>query len=350
MAATMKALVIRGPRDARIETVPIPEVGPDDVLVKVSYCGICGTDLMIYGGIGSLIDAGRITYPIRIGHEWSGRVEKVGQQVTKFQKGDLVVGDSGVACGKCDACKKQDYRNCKDIRSVGTVECWDGGFAEYILIPERHLFHVAESVGEETAALIEPLTLAAKAIEVSELNENKTVYISGTGAIGLSAVGLASQCCNARVVLGGRTPAKMQRGIQLGAEAAVDTTKPDAIEQLKTVFPDGADVVMEASGAVSALNQGALAMAKYGSLCVIGFYERMLDGFDIDTFCMKAGALCGITGDFGLPGKVSRMLESCKELDLSPIITRRIGLEDVPAVLEEMYGKHNDEIKVMVRI
>lgn len=347
---TMKALIIHGARDARIEEVPIPEVGPEDVLIRVAYCGVCGTDLMIYGGEGSLIDAGRIQYPIRIGHEWSGVVAETGSAVTRFSVGDKVVGDSGVSCGKCEACKVGNYRDCPDIRSVGTVECWDGGFAEYMVLPERHVFRVSDKIDLETAALIEPLTLAAKAIQVGEVNKDTTVYVSGTGAIGLGAVGLAHQCMGARVVLGGRTPVKLEKGLALGAEAVVDTTRDDAAAQLRTHFPKGADVLMEAAGAPSALRQGADMMAKYGSLCVIGFYEQMLDGFDIDGFCMKAGKLCGITGDFGLPGQVIELLEQCDSLDLKPIITRRITLDQVPAVLEELCGKRHGEVKIMASI
>lgn len=346
----MKALVIHGPRCARIDEVPIPEFGATDVLIRVVNCGICGTDLMIFGGVGSLIDAGRIRYPIRIGHEWSGVVERVGSGVVKLAPGDRVIGDSGVTCGTCEACKRGDYRNCPDIRSVGTVECWDGGFAEYIVMPERHVFRVSDNVDMETAALIEPMTLAVKAIKTGRVTKDSRVYISGTGAIGLGAVGLISQGVGARVVLGGRTPAKMQRGLALGAEQVIDTTRPDAVQRLMDIFPGGADVVIEASGAVSALNAGAQMMAKYGSLCVIGFYERMLDGFDIDGFCMKAGCLCGITGDFGLPGETNDMLSKIDTLHLDPIITRRIDLAEVPSWMDDLCGKHHNEIKIMVKI
>jgi len=132
-------------------------IGPRDVLTKVKYCGVCGTDVSIYTGETNLVKNGLIKYPVRIGHEWSGIVESVGSGVIEFKAGDRVVGDTVVACGECKACLGGNYMLCPDLRCVGTVNAWDGGFAEYTVFPARHIFRIPDNIALDEAALIEHL-------------------------------------------------------------------------------------------------------------------------------------------------------------------------------------------------
>ena len=126
----MRAFQIDGPGVVSEISVPVPEIAEDEVLIRIAYSGICATDYEILGGEMALIREGKIRYPVRFGHEWSGTVEKVGGKVTKFKPGDHVLSDSGISCGKCPVCKEGRYFSCKNKRSVGTVNCWDGSFAE----------------------------------------------------------------------------------------------------------------------------------------------------------------------------------------------------------------------------
>ena len=123
---TMKAITVYGPHDARMETVKKPEATGDMLVAKVCRTGVCATDQSIYTGDSSFIRSGEIVYPCRFGHEWAGVVESVGPDVKDFKPGDRIYTDNFVTCGVCEACKKQDYMNCLSIRSVGTVNCWDG--------------------------------------------------------------------------------------------------------------------------------------------------------------------------------------------------------------------------------
>ena len=127
----MKALIALEPNNTQYVEVEKPKAEKDMVVVKVSKAGICATDFSIYTGECSFVKDGSIKYPVRFGHEWVGIVESVGSDVKNLKPGDTVVSDSGITCGVCDACKKGDYVNCPEIKSLGTVNTWDGCFAEY---------------------------------------------------------------------------------------------------------------------------------------------------------------------------------------------------------------------------
>ena len=136
----MRTLVAIEPNRASYVDMDKPKAEKNMVLVKVSRAGICATDYAIYSGECSFVKDGSIKYPVRFGHEWSGVVEEVGCDVKSFKPGDLVISDSGVACGHCEACQKGDFADCQQAKSVGTINTWDGCFAEYMLMPDREIF------------------------------------------------------------------------------------------------------------------------------------------------------------------------------------------------------------------
>ena len=142
----MKAFVIQEPgRVEMIETEkPVPS--PDEAVIKVAYAGVCATDLAILSGDMSLVRNGSIRYPVRFGHEWSGVIESVGADVTDFKPGDRVISESGVTCGKCEFCREKQWSKCQNTWSLGTINCWDGSFAEYMHMPVRHLHKIPDSI------------------------------------------------------------------------------------------------------------------------------------------------------------------------------------------------------------
>ena len=186
----MKATRLFAPRDLRIVSMPIPEVGPHDVLCKVRRACICGTDLAIYSGDCSFVRNGDVDFPMTQGHEWSGVVAAVGAAVTRFRPGDRIVSDNCVACGRCPACLCGDVTNCPSLRPLGTVHAWDGAFAEYLVLPERNVFHLADSISFDEGALMEPATIAYSGIRGAEVKLGDTVLVHGSGPIGIIAVRL----------------------------------------------------------------------------------------------------------------------------------------------------------------
>lgn len=200
----MKAVTVYGPRDARMEEVPKPRATGDMLVMKVIRTGVCATDQSIFTGESSFIRSGEIVFPCRFGHEWAGVVEEVGPEVTKFKADDRVYADNFVSCGHCDACKRGEYMACNHIRSVGTVNCWDGCYAEYMQMPERHVFHLPDELSMDEGALIEPASIAYDAFRGVELKKDDTVAVFGTGAIGMIAAWLARYYGAGQVIMAGR--------------------------------------------------------------------------------------------------------------------------------------------------
>lgn len=346
----MKAIVITGPSQIEMQEVPIPRVGPEDVLVRVAYSGICGTDLAILGGDMSLIRDGLIRYPVRIGHEWSGVVEQVGGRVKHLRAGDHVVSDTGVTCGVCEHCLKGDYGKCESARSVGTVNCWDGSFAEYECMPERHLHKVPGEIGLEEAALVEPTTIALAGIKRAELSPDSRVLVVGTGAIGLAAVGLLKSRGVRQILLSGRKPYKLDIGRQMGADVLINAkTQSTVAEVLSHTGGSGVDVVLETSGNISVLQELPDLAAPRGTIALIGFYEALLDAFPIDKLVTKELTLRGVMGQFGLVEEVLPLMAAGK-LDLKPLITHRFSFDQAIDAMKTAADKNETKIKMMVKI
>ena len=345
----MRAYQIEGPGVVREINVPIPEIAEDEVLVRVIYSGICATDYEILGGEMELIREGKIRYPVRFGHEFSGIVEKVGSRVTKFQPGDHVLSDSGITCGKCPACAQQRWADCPDIRSVGTVNCWDGSFAQYMRFPERHLYRLPDEMDMMECALIEPSCIALEGVKKGGDIAGKTIVIVGTGAIGMTAVAMAACFGPEKIILAGRTDEKLQTGRQLGAHVAVNIRNEDLFARvMEETGGLGADFVLETSGNGEAVSQ-CVSLARYGGrVAYIGFYVRRDKSFPIETVVSRELTVCGVMGHFGTPGDVIALMQE-RHPKLLPVISHVIDFDQVPDALLHP-EKYKNRIKIMVRV
>jgi len=346
----MRAIVVKGPGDIGMIDVEKPKAGPGDILIKVSYSGICGTDHAILDGNISFVKDGLIRYPVRIGHEWSGIIEETGEAVKDLKKGDRVVADNAVSCEKCEACIKGDFKKCKDLRSVGTVNCWDGSFAEYMLMPERHVYKLPDNISLEEAALIEPATIALYGLKKSGVDKDGSLLVIGTGPIGLAAVALAKNMGISKVLLSGRKQFKMDIGKKLGADAVVNITKEDLSEFVKkNTAHIGVDAVLETSGNIEAVNSAVGIIRPKGSMTLVGFYERTLDGFPIDQMVLNEIQLRGSTCELGLCADIIEKM-SLQGLDLKPLITHRIAFKDAVEAIKTATYKNDTKIKMMVKM
>jgi 2-desacetyl-2-hydroxyethyl bacteriochlorophyllide A dehydrogenase len=346
----MKAIIIAGPGDARMIEIEKPKVGKTDVLAKVVYSGICGTDLSILSGDMKLIREGFIKYPVRIGHEWSGIVAEVGKEVKRFKPGERVVSDNGVSCGECKHCREGDYGLCENIKSVGTVNCWDGSFAEYMLMPERHLYKLPDNISLEEAAMIEPTTIALAGLKSSNIKAYSKVLIIGTGPIGLAAIPFAKSMGAEKIFVSGRKPYKLNVAKTMGADRTINVTTEDLTGiVMKETGGKGVDIVIDTSGNPDAFNQCIDVVAQGGVIILIGFYENNLKDFDIDKLVTKSIRLQGILGEFGLPQQVIDIMEK-EKISLKPLITHRFRFDEAIEAMKTANEKNDTKIKMLVEI
>ncbi len=255
-----------------LEDRPIPAYGRDEVLIKVAYGGICGTDIHI------LHDEFTYYPPVIMGHEFSGEIAEVGEDVTLFKKGDRVVGEPhNKACGKCYLCRQGHIQNCKDKRSIG----WgiDGCFTSYVVMPEKLLHKIPEGLSLAEAAMAEPAAIVAhQLLERATVTAGDNVVIMGVGPIALLAAQMARVAGAGKIILCGCTSDiefRLPIAQELGCfDRFVDVQKEDTVAAVMEETEIGADLVVEASGAGSAIRNAIACLRNRGRLCAIGMTGR----------------------------------------------------------------------------
>lgn len=317
----MKVFHATAPKQGAFIEVDTPKPAADQILVKICYCGVCGTDYDLFSGESSFVKTGKATYPIRLGHEWSGIVAEVGDAVTKVKPGDRVVGDNYVSCGKCAACQAGDYNNCTGRMHVGTIDpCWNGAFAEYFLMPERHVYKLADNISLKEAALCEPLSVAYGGTKKMNIRPDSVVTVIGTGPIGLSAVALAVRE-GAQVYVLGRNDKKLQIALKMGASGIINVQKCDPVACLKEKTGGRlADYILECCGNEQVLNEVIRIAAQKAVAALIGFYNNAPKEVDFSTVVEKEMTLIGIMGEYGNLEAVSKLMAE-KDMKLSEMIT-----------------------------
>jgi len=254
----VKALVLKEYNAFSYEDVPVPEIGPDEVLIRVKACGICGSD--VHGMDGS---TGRRIPPIVMGHEAAGVIAEAGAAVTGFAQGDRVTFDSTIYCGACRFCRRGLANLCDNRRVLG-VSCDEyrhhGAFAEYVAVPQRILYALPDDVTFEQAAMVEPLSIALHAVERTPISLNDTGVVVGAGMIGLLVVQALRAAGCGRIVAVDLEEGKLKMACELGADEGV---KPDDC-------PSDMDVAFEVVGITPALKTAVASLRKGGSLTLVG--------------------------------------------------------------------------------
>ncbi|MER3447906.1 MAG: NAD(P)-dependent alcohol dehydrogenase [Candidatus Dadabacteria bacterium] len=256
------AAVLYAPGVVRLEERPIPRPGPYDVLVEVKAVGVCGSDVHYYehGRIGHFI----VREPLVLGHECSGIIVDVGEKVSRRRIGERVAIEPGVPCGRCRECRSGYYNLCKEVRFFGTPPV-DGAFQRYVLIHEDFAFPIPEGISDETAALIEPLSVGLWACRKACLRGGDTVLITGAGPIGLLTLAVARALGAAKTIVTDVNRARLEHAKQLGATLVWNVAESPLTEAGIEV-----DAFIECSGQQSALIDGLRALRPAGRAIIVG--------------------------------------------------------------------------------
>jgi threonine 3-dehydrogenase len=320
----MLALVKTGPGPGlSLETVPDPEVGINDVLIRVRKAGICGTDLHIESW--DPWAAKTIHPPLVVGHEFVGEVVETGSNVYDFSPGDIVSGEGHVTCGLCRHCMAGRRHLCAHTVGLGVGR--DGAFAEYVVLPMTNVWSHWPGVDEDVAAIFDPFGNAVHtALAFNVLGED--VLVSGAGPIGLMATAVAKHAGARFVVVSEPNPVRRALAERMGATVTVDPRERELADvQADLGMVEGFDVVMEMSGNPAALRSAISAMAHGGGLAILGIPTEEI-AIDINEIVFKMLTVKGIYGRemYETWYKMTVMLQS--GLDITPAITHRFPFRE----------------------
>lgn len=265
----MKALLLTGNRTLGIAEVSQPRPGPYEVLIHVAACGICGSDVHGYDG-----SSGRRIPPLIMGHEAAGTIAELGSEVSEFAVGDRVTFDSTIYCGECTFCKKGKVNLCEQRQVVG-VSCAEfrreGAFAEFVVVPQRILYKLPESMPMTEAAMIEAVAVSLHAVRVSTLKPDQSCLVIGAGMIGLLVMQAAWAAGCKKVLIADLDESRLEIAKTLGPVTAISASGTELIKHVADVCDDlGPDVVFEAVGVNQAVMASLNAVRKGGTVTLIG--------------------------------------------------------------------------------
>ncbi|MCU0242248.1 MAG: alcohol dehydrogenase catalytic domain-containing protein, partial [Vicinamibacteria bacterium] len=264
---SMWAAVYRGQDELSVESVPIPEIGPGEMLVRVDVCGVCPTDI-------KKIHKGLLPPPRIFGHEIAGTVAEIGAQVQGFRAGDRVVVHHHIPCGSCFYCRHQAYAQCAHYKVNGTTAGFEpsgGGFAEYVRVMDwivaRGTIPIPGSVTAEEASFVEPVNTCLKAVQVANTQPGETVLVVGQGPIGLLLAQIA-RFAGAAVYVSDTLADRREMGLKMGAELALDG-RADVVAEMRAITAGrGVDCVFLAAPGRAAFQQAVDATRPAGRVMV----------------------------------------------------------------------------------
>lgn len=255
----MRSSVYQGLGQIRLESRETPDPGPNDIVIDVKACGVCGTDMHILDGEFPA------THGIALGHEYAGVVREVGKAVNAFKSGDHVAVDPNIACGHCSACQRGDVHLCDRLEALGVTR--DGGFAECSLLPAAQAYRVPPQLSFDACALAEPLSCCLHGLDLAHIRAGDRVMIIGAGSIGLLMIQLVRNSGAATVAVAEPIEAKRKLALEIGADRALDPGRQELLAELRDVAPTGFDVVLECVGHPATVAQ-TLRLARRGGTIV----------------------------------------------------------------------------------
>ena len=336
----MKALVkSKAAPGLWLEDIPVPAIGINDVLIRVRYTGICGTDVHIY----QWDDWAKKTIPVpmAIGHEFVGEIVAVGSNVSDFFSGDIVSGEGHVVCGRCRNCLAGRRHLCASTLGVGVNR--PGAFAEFISLPMTNIWRHNYGVNQEVAAIFDPFGNAVHtAFSFPVLGED--VLITGAGPIGIMAIPLVRHAGARHIVITDMNPFRLDLARRMGATLAVDPTQtPIAEAQKQLGMAEGFDVGLEMSGNAQALRDMIANMAHGGKIAVLGIPAKEMS-LDLRQVIFNMLTIKGIYGRemYETWYKMSVVLES--GVDITPVITHRFRYDEFQKGFDAMISGQTGKV------
>jgi len=340
----MKAAMLHGVKDLRVEDVDVPGVGIGEVLVKIKAATTCGTDVKIYqrGYVEKIIKL-----PTIFGHEWAGEVVEVGEDLDWPKKGMRVRAGNSAPCLHCNMCQKGKYNLCENM-----IWLW-GAYAEYIKIPARtvlvNMQEIPSHVSFEEAAITEPLACVLHGVEEANVKLGDTVAIIGAGPIGLLHLLTVKKMGAEKIVMIDLVDERLNVAKELGADETINAGKENSVEKVQQLTGGyGADIVIEAIGSPVTWEQALRLARKGGTILEFGGCPPRTE-IKLNTEMLHYGELT-VLGTFHttpLHFRKALNLISSRTVDVRPLVTKRMRLEDIKQAFEILSTSKN-EIKIAI--
>jgi L-iditol 2-dehydrogenase len=324
-----------------VRDVEKPVPGPDVLLVRVEAAGICGTDRHLFHGEFPCKP------PVTLGHEFSGIVEAVGDAVIHFRPGMRITGDPNIHCGRCVQCQRGRVNLCENLQAIGIHR--DGGFADYVLVPQKQAHELPLSLPPEHGAFCEPLACCLHGIDTAGIQPGSSVVVLGGGVIGMLVVQLARLAGAAAVILITRQAVRRQLAEEIGATGSFDPTAGNVIEGItgkKGLLPGGADVVIECAGVAETMEQAPKLARNGGTVVILGVMPqgKKVEFEPFDLLFREVKILTSFLNPF-THGRAAALI-AAGTIKVDRLISRRIGLDELPDAIAN--PPRPGEVKVLV--
>ena len=343
LPSMMKAAMFYGPNDLRVERVPVPEVGVNDVLLKVDMCGICGTDVHILRGSFPAPNL-----PLIPGHEFAGHVVATGEAVDHVKPGDYVTADINLACGHCYFCRRQQKLFCEQIRQIGVHT--HGALAEFVKAPAAAIYQVPEELSPQQGAYIEPLACAVHGQERAAIQPGSSVAIIGAGPMGLAHAQLAKLRGAAPIIVTEMNPVRLAKAREMGADHAIDAGAEDPVAAVRSLTGGrGADYVIEAVGSIPTYRQAFDMVRRGGTLVAYGAAPSTasMDLKPFDIYSKELTIVGSYAGTYETWPEAIALIQGGR-FNPEDIVTEIAPLEDIVEAIETV-EKNKDVIKIQIR-
>lgn len=336
----MKAVQVTKPGDLQIAEVEKPKLEDSThVLIRVKAAGLCGSDISIYRGTSPVA-----TYPRVIGHEFTGEIVELGSDVSSVSLGDHVVVNPVVQCGTCPVCKRNRGNVCSNLKVIGVHQ--DGGFREYVSVPEKNVFRISSDIPWEQAAIIEPYTVAAQVTSRGSVQAGDTVLIMGCGQIALTILQVCT-LLGAQCIMTDLVKSRTQRAKSYGAMEVIDASSEDVCKRVKELTDGvGVDVAIDAACAGITLKQAIESVRPAGVVVTMGFADRPVA---VNELTITKNEL-DIRGSRLNNKKFPQVIQWVEngQLELGRIITDRMHFTKVLNGIEKVKNDPENTLKVVL--
>jgi L-iditol 2-dehydrogenase len=341
----MKALVLTEYKKLEYVDYPMPEISVDAVLIRVKACGICGSDVHGYDG-----STGRRVPPVIMGHEASGEIVEIGKEVEGWKIGDRVTFDSTIFCGKCEYCRLGLINLCNNRKVLGvSIKEYrqNGAFAEFVAVPQRILYRLPEGVSYQQAALVEPLSIAFHAINLTPVQLNDTAVVVGAGMIGLLIIQTLKTSGVGRIIALDVKPHRLELAKKSGADDCLKADDPAVIEEIfKLTHSRGADIAFDVVGTQPSILTAIASLRKGGSLTLIGNITPQVS-FPLQTVVTRQISIrgsCASNGEYG--ACLDFIARNLVKVDL--IMEKAVPLSEGAQWFDRLYAGKEDLMKVLL--